>query len=168
VFDLIHAFKGLDGTNAVLAIAGDGELEYAGHLIQSLGLLGRVRLLGWIDSAEMADVMAGATLFILPSYVEMMPVSLLEAMARGLPVVVSRAGGIEEVVRDGVEGILIDAGDVQAITTAIDVALRDDRLRSRMGKASRLRIERAFSDEVVLSQLENLWLSLGAVPVTPY
>ena len=77
---------------------------------------------------------------MLTSAAENCPLSLLEAMASGLPVVATAVGGVPEVVRDGVDGLLCPAGDTDAVTDAIGRLASDPSLRARLGAAARERI----------------------------
>ncbi|HET9423040.1 MAG TPA: glycosyltransferase family 4 protein, partial [Nocardioides sp.] len=127
-----------------LTIAGDGPLRDDVHRrIDSLGLTERVRMLGSV--ADPAPVLRDADLFVLTSAAENCPLSLLQAMATGLPVVTTAVGGIPEVVREGVDGLLCPAGDEGALVVAL-AALADDRdLRSGMGRSGRARIESGYT-----------------------
>ena len=111
--------------------------------IESLGLGGSVRLAG--ERRDVPDLLAAADVFVLPSSSEGMPVSVLEAMAAGLPVVASRVGGVPEEVVDGETGLLVRPGDAAALAAALDSLLGDANVRRRLGAAGRLRAEQAFN-----------------------
>ena len=110
--------------------------------IESLDLGGRVRLAG--ERRDVPELLATADVFVLPSSSEGMPVSVLEAMAAGLPVVASRVGGVPEQVADGKTGVLVGPGDADELAAALDGLLADPDLRRRLGQAGRLRAEEAF------------------------
>ena len=93
---------------------------------------------GWVD--DPAALLAMADLYVLTSDAENCPLSLLEAMATGLPVVATSVGGVPEVVRDGVDGLLCPAGDVAAMTGALGRLAGEPYLRERLGAAARERI----------------------------
>ncbi|WGL51001.1 glycosyltransferase family 4 protein [Nocardioides sp. BP30] len=125
-----------------LRLVGDGpERAVVEATIDALHLRDRVELTGFLAEPEAA--LAEADLFVLPSAAEACPLALLQAMALGLPAIVTRAGGLPEVVRDGVEGLLVETDDVRALTTALDRLARDPALRSLLGDAARAR---ALSD----------------------
>ena len=110
--------------------------------IEALGLSGRVRLAG--ERRDVPELLAAADVFVLPSASEGLPVSVLEAMAAGLPVIASRVGGVPEQVSDGETGLLVEPGDPSDLTAALDRLIADPSLRRRLGAAGRARAEQAF------------------------
>jgi sugar transferase (PEP-CTERM/EpsH1 system associated) len=127
-----------------LAIVGDGPLLPAvREQVARLGLEGVVWMPG--ARADIAAVLHTFSVFALPSLAEGTPVSMLEAMACGLPVVASRVGGIPEVVDEGVQGLLVPVGDVDALTAALARYAQDADLRDHHGRAARARVEDRFS-----------------------
>lgn len=139
-----------------LSIVGDGPLMGAvREQVAALGLQDVVWLPGARD--DVAGLLHGFSLFTLPSLAEGTPVSMLEAMACGLPVVASRVGGIPEVVTDGVEGTLVAPRDVEALAAALAAYARDPELRRRQGEAARARIEHAFSMRTMLEEYGRLY-----------
>lgn len=95
-----------------------------------------LRFLGDLTPAEVSEAYHRATVFTLPAYREGMPMVMLEAMACSLPVVCTRVNAIPEVVKDGVNGLLIEAGDREALTQALLTLLRDEKLRLRLGASA--------------------------------
>jgi len=91
--------------------------------------------------------------------------SVLEAMAAGVPVLTTPVGGIPEAVTDGVEGFLITPGDVGALAQRWSELLLDPALAERMGGAARRKVETTFSTQAVLPQLELIYRRLGVQPV---
>lgn len=137
-----------------LQIVGDGKLR--GELqamARQLGIAESVHFQG--IAADVRPWLASFDLFVLPSLQEGLPTVLLEAMAAGRPVVASRVGGIPEVVIDGRTGLLVPAGDPQALAAALDRLLRDPEMRQAMGQAGRERAVQAFGLERMLRQLEK-------------
>ncbi|MFT3968642.1 MAG: glycosyltransferase family 4 protein, partial [Sphingobium sp.] len=141
-----------------------GEVERARASARSMGIGNVVDLPGWIDGERKQDLLRTSGIYILPSHNEGLPVSLLEAMSHGLAVIGSRVGGIPELIRDGTDGLLVDAGDVAAIADALERLLSDDALRERLGSAARARIDDAFSDRAVLPLLDQLYRHCTAPP----
>ena len=127
-----------------LSIVGDGPLLPAvREQVAELGLQDAVWLPG--ARADIAALLHTFSVFALPSLAEGTPVSMLEAMACGLPVVASRVGGIPEVVDEGVQGLLVPVGDVDALTDALARYAQDAQLRTAHGGAGRARVEERFS-----------------------
>jgi glycosyltransferase involved in cell wall biosynthesis len=124
-------------------VAGDGpqraELEAE---VLRLGVGDDVSLLG--DRDDVPELLAAADVFVLPSRSEAMPMSVLEAMAAGLPVIASEVGGVPELVLAGKTGLLVEPGRPDALALAIQCLGADPALRRRMGEAGRRRAETEF------------------------
>lgn len=111
---------------ATLDLVGGGELrEQLEHQARRLGLTGAVRFHGEVPKERVAELMGGADLFVLPSLHENLPCVLIEAMARGLPSVASRVGGVPELI-DSEAGVLVPPADPGALAQAIEAALERD------------------------------------------
>jgi glycosyltransferase involved in cell wall biosynthesis len=159
VFDLIPAFAAVhrDHPSARLIIGGNGEIERAKLCALENGVSDAVELVGWTDGPAKAALLARAGMFVLPSHNEGLPMSVLEAMSNGLPVISTRIGGIPELITDGVDGILIESGDVDGLAAALADLLSNAALRDRLGIAARERIALCYSDTVVLPMLGRLY-----------
>ena len=165
--DLLRAMRTIVAAapQARLLLCGDGQREAARALAASLGLQASVELPGWVDAGERAALLDAATVFVLPSHAEGLPMSLLEAMAHGVPVVATAVGGIPEAVRDGVEGVLVAPGDTGALADAVLGLLADPDARRRMGAAGRERVRSVFSSTRMIATLEDLYEKLAATEV---
>lgn len=126
---------------ASLDIFGDGECRAAlERQVQALGLGDKVAFHGYVGEGDLAARLPRHDVFIQHSRIkEGSPVSVVEAMACGLPVVATRIGGIADQVEDGETGFLVDPGDLGAMTEAMLSLARDPLLRARMGEAGRRR-----------------------------
>jgi glycosyltransferase involved in cell wall biosynthesis len=144
-----------------LLLGGDGELEQVRMRANDLGIADQVDLLGWVRGKDKEKLLAKAMVYVLPSYNEGLPVSVLEAMAAGLPIVTTPVGGIPEAVTDGIEGFLVTPGDVDALAHRLDQILGDAQLAQSMGEAARRKVEVAFSAGAVLPQLEAMYIAMG-------
>jgi glycosyltransferase involved in cell wall biosynthesis len=111
---------------------------------------------------DLPEVLQAADLFVLSSLWEGLPLVLLEAMAAGTAVVGSRIPGIEEVVADGVAGLLTTPGDAEELARALGAALTDDRRRAGMGEAARTLVRERYDLETVLERLAALYRDLVA------
>jgi glycosyltransferase involved in cell wall biosynthesis len=124
-------------------IVGDGpDRERVAEEIRGLGLAEHVRLAG--ERRDVPALLAAADVFVLSSASEGMPVSVLEAMAAGLPVVASRVGGVPELVLEGETGLLVEPGEPDELGAALQRLVRDRQLRRRLGAAGRARVEERF------------------------
>ncbi len=140
---LIRACARLEPGRARLTIVGDGvDRGRVEGAVAETGLAD-VRLLGERD--DVPDHLAAADVFVLSSLSEGLPMSVLEAMAAGLPLVLTRVGGMPELVTDGENGRLVPAGDPVALADAIDGLARDVALRRAFGASSRARVEETFA-----------------------
>jgi glycosyltransferase involved in cell wall biosynthesis len=148
----------LDAVAAVpgvtLLVAGDGE-ERAALVagVEQRGLGGRVRLLGPLLREEVLDLFAAADASILSSSWENFPHSVVESLAAGTPVLATRAGGVAEVVQDGVNGLLVPVGDAPALAAAVARYFEDGTLRERL-RASAESSVAGYRPERLLAELE--------------
>jgi glycosyltransferase involved in cell wall biosynthesis len=129
------AAAGLD-VRLELVGTGDAEQDYRGQ-VAALGLTERVAFAGYVPREEIPARYAAAHVFVLPSENEGMSVSTLEAMAAGLPVVVTRTGGTEELVEEGVNGLIFESGDTEALAKHLMHLAGDRALVRTMGQAAR-------------------------------
>jgi len=139
---LIEAVKRLrnDGIDVTLDLVGTGDHEATlQSLVGELGLASRVRFLGYVPREEIAAHYAAAHVFVLPSYNEGMSVATLEAMAAGLPVVVTHTGGTAELVEEEGNGLAFDWADVDRLVTHLRRLTTDRNMARQMGKNSRIR-----------------------------
>ena len=163
-YDLLRAMRMIVAAvpQARLLLCGDGRRDEAHALAASLGLLASVDFPGWIAAERRAALLDMATVFVLPSHAEGLPMSLLEAMAHGVPVVATAVGGIPEAVRDGLEGVLVAPRDAAALASAVLGLLADPDARMRMGAAARERVRSEFSSTRMIVTLEDLYEKLAA------
>jgi glycosyltransferase involved in cell wall biosynthesis len=115
--------------------------------IHEAGIAGRFRFTGFTD--QVAEHLQLMDVFVLPSYREGFPRSVLEAMGTALPVVATNIRGCREAVIDGTTGILVPPGNARALTEAVEALLKDLKTAIEMGKAGRIRAEEFFSQELV-------------------
>ena len=146
-----------------LEIAGDGPcLADLRRRAIELGLTDHVAFLG--EVRDIPGLLARASVFVLPSLTEGISLTLLEAMARGLPVVATQVGGNPEVVVDGETGLLVKPRAPTDLAAAIVRLLHAPEEGRRMGRAARSRVERGFDVRRMVGQYENLYLKDGNCP----
>ncbi len=150
--------------NVLLWCCGDGDQSIIRHHIKALQIENNVQIMGWVDNPLKQSLLRRAGIFALPSHSEGLPLSMLEAMASELPVVVGAVGGIPDVITDGVEGFLIDPTDVGLLIDRLRRLVQDDDLRRRMGRAGRCKVAKDHSLQVVMQRLEEIYTDLGIQP----
>jgi N-acetyl-alpha-D-glucosaminyl L-malate synthase BshA len=157
VVDIVRIFERVRRElPAVLLMVGDGpERASAQALARRLGVADKVRFLGRQDTIE--DITAVADLYLLPSELESFGLSALEAMACGVPVIGSDAGGLPEVVSHGETGYLLPVGDIEGMASRALELLRDPVLHKRMAQAARARVAQYFDSEKIVTQYEQVY-----------
>lgn len=158
---LVEAFEMLlrDFPRAKCVIAGDGPMrEEVAARIKELGLAGSVALPG--ARRDTAELLAAADLFVLSSVREGLPVSLLEAMAAGTPVVTTDVGGVGDAVRDGENGLLVPSGDAAALAGAMRRILADPDLASAITAEASMTVVERFSMKSAADRLTGIYLEL--------
>ncbi|MFN8496549.1 MAG: glycosyltransferase family 4 protein [Anaerolineae bacterium] len=150
-----------------MVIAGHGShFEALDRQVRRLGLSQRVTFLGLVAHEELPGILAAADIFIMPSLChEAFPLSIVEAMAAGLPVVASRVGGVGAAVTDGVTGALVGPGDDRALGAAIVRLASDPTRRQAMGAIARRTAEARFSVAAMTAATEAVLQ--GAIAETP-
>ncbi|MGK4006950.1 glycosyltransferase family 4 protein [Sorangium sp. So ce1036] len=148
------------GVPVTVLIVGDGaERDRIHELARALGIDGgEARFLGF--RKDVPDLLLAADFFVLPSRDEGLPLAVLEAMARGLPVVVTPVGGVPEVVRSEEHGLLVPVDDPESLAGAIERLARDPALGRRFGEAGHARVRDDFSFEEMTRKYEQLYFSL--------
>jgi glycosyltransferase involved in cell wall biosynthesis len=154
---LIEAFAQVrTHTPLYLLLVGGGELEDAvRQQVVELGLQERVRFLG--VRADVPAILNASDLFVLSSRWEGNPMSVMEAMAAGLPVVSTAVGGVPELVREGETGLLVPSGDAAALARALQALVDDPARREAMGKAARQHAITHFDIRHTVRQYEVLY-----------
>jgi len=145
---------------------GTDEVAWFKVLADRLGIADHIEFHESVDSNKLLELYSDCDLLVLPSKTEGWGLALMEAMACAKPVIASRVGGVPELVRDGIDGLLLDAGDVKAIGAAITRLLNDQGLRTRMGKAGALRVKEFSWDSTAKTVLRAYESALKQSPRT--
>jgi colanic acid/amylovoran biosynthesis glycosyltransferase len=159
--------------NLEYQIIGDGVLkEDLEQLIKQLNITKNVKLLGWRQQPEVAAIIAQADILLAPSITsqdgdcEGIPVSLMESMARGLPVISTYHSGIPELIENGVSGYLLPERDITNLATKIEHLITNPELRQKMGQAGRQKVETDYNIQILndrLVQILQQLLSTGKI-----
>lgn len=163
VYDLLEAISGLRPAvpDVRLLCAGEGDRGAITAYAERLGIADAVKFTGWVGPSGKRALLENAAVFALPSYDEALPMSLLEAMAAGAPVVASPVGGVPEVVADGVSGLFSAPGDVATLQRQLRKLLLDRKLGERMGAAARESIRLRCAPERAAARLADIYAGLG-------
>ncbi|WP_123025561.1 glycosyltransferase family 4 protein [Mycolicibacterium stellerae] len=157
---LLDAWAGMiaarDVKPAKLTIGGWGEIDRANNQIRSLGIGDTVHIAGWLSATEVQQLLARTHVLALPSLNEGQPMVILEAMARGICVVSTTAGGIPEML-DESEGVLVAPGSVSEFSCALAKVINDAEARGRFGSHARNRVEREFNVDAVSRRFDELY-----------
>jgi glycosyltransferase involved in cell wall biosynthesis len=158
---LIRAFAELSAPRSRLVLIGQGPLrEQVVREAEKLHIVGRLHLLGERDDIPLC--LAGSDIFALASDWEGSPLSVMEAMAAGLPVICTAVGGVPELIRSGTEGILVPPGDCGALRDAIRRMVESAPLRASMGRAGQARAEAEFDVARMVEAYGDLYSRLLA------
>lgn len=163
IFDLLDAIAALRASvpDLRLVCAGEGDRGAVAHYAARIGIADAVKFTGWVGPSGKRALFESAAAFALPSYDEALPMSLLEAMSAGVPVVVSPVGALPEAVVDGISGFMVAPGDTAGLRRSLGRLLQDRTLGARMGAAARESVRLRFSPERALPALEDLYCAVG-------
>jgi glycosyltransferase involved in cell wall biosynthesis len=168
-FDLVEAARQVSENNqtemlsfrVVFELVGSEmrppELQQLAALIHESGLEGVVSLHPPVFGEEKLACFRRAGVFVYPSYSEGMPMAVIEAMASGLPVIASRAGGLPDLVQDAVTGLLVDPGKPEQLAAALDQLIHDPALRQSMGEQGARLAAQRFDIEQHAARLVEIY-----------
>lgn len=162
VKDLINAFaivvKAIP--SARLALGGDGDLKTYTQQVKTLDIEASVDFLGWVDGNTKNEWLSKADVYCLPSYNEGFPMGVLEAMSANIPVVASTAGGIPDAISDQVDGLLIEAGDVENLAKQLIEIIVNRELNQRLSTSAKNKFINNFSKQAVFPELDLIYKEL--------
>lgn len=160
IYDLLDAFLRLKDKypGLTLIYAGDGaEEEILRDRVNDCGIEGRVSFLGFLRGSHKAEILINSDIFVLPSYSEGLPVSMLEAFAAGLPVITTAVGGIPDIFQDGVNGVLLDRVDAGLLASAIGSLVENKAKREEIGRHNKDIAWRCYEARRVTEQIESIY-----------
>ncbi len=141
---------------AIFQMVGDGPLR-SKLIADSRDLDGNIRFLGEVGHDRIPDLLRHSSVLLLPSFIEGLPTSCLEALAAGTAVVASDTGGTSEIIHDGLTGFLCPRGNLDSFADRVVRLLKDPELRSRLGRNGRALVERQYSWTRVAEMTEGLY-----------
>lgn len=156
VYEIIESCKCLSD-NVFISLYGDGNIAEFEKLIEEAKLENKIKIKGWISGEQKDEVYYNSDVLLLPSFNEGLPMSILEAMAYGLPIISTPVGGIAEAVEEGVNGFLVPPGDANTLAEKINLIANDKGLREKMGQESYRIAKEKFDINVTIKQLEEIY-----------
>lgn len=162
--DLIDACARLNHPFRLVVVGGEEPPGIAVRLTSraaALDIAERMVFVGPVHGPRKYDYLGSADIFVLPSHAEALPMSLLEAMAYGLAVVVSRVGAVPSVVEDGLNGLLVEPRDVPGLAASLERLLQDAGMRSRMGREARRVAYERYSVDRTANELMAIYLKVA-------
>jgi nucleoside-diphosphate-sugar epimerase/glycosyltransferase involved in cell wall biosynthesis len=160
--EALSRIRSLGGWNAVLA--GDGEVERTREAIRVAGLADRVSVPGWLDPGEVDALWQRAGILVLPSFIENLPLSIIEAFSYGVPVISTPVGSISELVDHGRTGLLVPAGDVDALVAALRRLVEDPGLCAKLAAEGRAEYAARFELAGYVDRLVKIWIDAARLP----
>jgi glycosyltransferase involved in cell wall biosynthesis len=146
--------------SAHLVLVGAGDLQdQLEEQVKNLGLAGQVHFLGL--RSDIPEVLGAMDVFVLSSDYEGNPLSVMEAMAAGLPIVSTAAGGVPDLMENGKEGLIVQPGDVDGLSSAMTFLLGNRELRKFLGGAAARRAKEKFDVSTMVQAYEELYESLA-------
>lgn len=126
-------------------------------LVNNLNIKKSVIFTGRLTDNQLVDVYRSADVFVLPSELEAFGIVVIEAMASGVPVIVSNCGGMKDIVKDGTNGFLFDVGDARQLAEKIMLFLSDEELRTKLASDGKETVMKSYTIEKVVDKLEELY-----------
>jgi glycosyltransferase involved in cell wall biosynthesis len=158
VLEIVAAARA-QGVDAVLCMVGDGpDRERLEQIAHEIGIARSCYFVGY--QTDVAGYYRLFDAFLLPSVNEGTPVSAIEALASGTPVVANRVGGVPDVVRDGVDGFLVEQGDVEGAGAKLAALAANSGLRTAMGESGRARVLERYSVSRLADDVDRLYRAL--------
>lgn len=159
IYDLIEVIERLliDYPDIELYVGGDGEIEKLKKIIENKKMKNNVHILGWISGKQREKYLKECTFYILPSYNEGMPMSVIEGMAYKNIVISTKVGGIPKVIQNKENGIIIEAGNKEELYESINLLLNNAKLRKKISDNARTTVKEKFNIENNIKKLIEVY-----------
>lgn len=166
VYELIDAARILKEKMSGIKIifGGDGDIENARKICRKRDVEEMVHFFGWVEGDDKIQLFKEADCYVLPSYRELQSVSVLEALAAGLPIIATDISGINEMVEDGVNGFLVPVGDPRQLAEKILLLSQKKNLRQQMSEANCRKFKNFYDMKFVIQNLVQTYQSLASKP----
>lgn len=161
VYELLDALGSLPKNSFRCILAGDGDIKEVKEIVSQRGWKNSVDVPGWVDAQNKMHLLEQSDIYLLPSHHEGLPISILEALAAGLPVISTPVGGIPEAIADGHNGYLVAPGDSQALAKAIKKLASDAQLWRQMSIQAKMTAKNQFGMPQVEAALSKIYSELG-------
>ncbi|NVC63219.1 glycosyltransferase family 4 protein [Vibrio sp. 05-20-BW147] len=157
ISDLLYAFAKIKvSNNTIVEFVGDGDLNKYKELAENLGFTDKVLFSGWLSRSETIERICSSDALILPSYKEGLPMVILEAMACKTAVLATNVGGIPDVIYDGVNGLLVNPGNIDLLAETIDRLVNQEGLHSTL-------VDNAYQDYLDKYSLDVVFIQLISI-----
>jgi len=160
VYDILDAAERLSPKEVVIFLCGDGEISNVKKKVEEKGIGKWVKIMGWIDGKRKELMFKKAHIFLLPSYNEGLPMSILEALAYGIPVISTPVGGIPEAIRDGQNGFLIPPGRPDLIVDTLRKIANNPELWKQLSLNARKTYKEKFDMKHIEYKLRQIYSEL--------
>lgn len=159
IYDLIEVIERLliDYPDIELYVGGDGEIEKVKKIIENKKMKNNVHILGWISGKQREKYLKECTFYVLPSYNEGMPMSVIEGMAYKNIVISTKVGGIPKVIQNKENGIIIEPGDKEKLYESINLLLNNTELRKKISNNARITVKEKFNIENNIKKLIEVY-----------
>jgi glycosyltransferase involved in cell wall biosynthesis len=156
--DLLDSFKIIRHRNDWQAtLAGDGAVAETRILVERLGLAERVKVPGWLDDDSVTAELQAADILVLPSWVENLPMCVMEAFAHGLAVICTPVGALPEIVEHEKTGLLVPVNNAPVLASALERLLSNPALRASLGSRARAQHASRFEIGAYVDRLVGVW-----------
>lgn len=163
-YDLLKALKDIEASlpeNIKFCLCGDGEVEKVKELVRECGLSERVEHIGWVSGEKKDKITENMLCHVLPSYREVLPMSILESMAKGIPNISTKIASIPEVITDGEDGILIEPGDTESLKAALIKICTQKEERLEMSRKAHKLISTDYSVIACSKKLSDIYRGIA-------
>ena len=161
VYDLLSVIPRVIDTinDAMFYICGNGDIAPCKKIVDEYEVGNNVVIKGWQGHKQCEELLKKCCVFVLPSYHEGMPMALLEAMSYGLAPISTNVGSIPRVIDQGINGVMIGAGNKEELYTQFVSLLKDENKRKAWGEAARIKVQERFDAKIMVDKLVGIYRS---------